>query len=231
MTSSTKINSPELITIMIAEDHPVMLKALATNISECSQKVNVIGLAKNGAVLMDLVKKRLPDMVILDIEMPIMDGFEVLELFKRDYPSIKTIIYSNTYSDYNVARAVLNGAAAYINKMSGDIDELINTIEKVREFGYHFNAKVAKELILMLHEQKKIYYLIENEKITEREIELLRLICAGKQIKQIAADMGISRGMVKLHKGNLLEKTESQTTVDLIIYAIRQGIFNLSEKK
>lgn len=221
----------EPIKLMIAEDHKLMRETLYREISEDAPNIEIIGVAENGQELLKLVRQSEPDVILLDIFMPLMSGLEVLAVLKKEYPAIRSIIFSSDYSDFAVGTAVLMGAAAYLDKVNSGTEAILAAIEAVHNFGYYFNHIAAKEIIKALEKDKKIYYLIEDKKFSEREIEVIRAICMDKQVKEIAAELGVSNGAIKYHKGNLFKKTESDATVDLVMYAVRHGIYIPSEKK
>ena len=102
------------IKIMVAEDHPLFRNALVEELT--TDNFEVIGAAENGMELIRLVEQNIPDIVILDLEMPLLKGEEVLKIFAKDFKSIKTIVYSNVYTEYYAADAIINGVAAYLSK-------------------------------------------------------------------------------------------------------------------
>ncbi|MBL7911674.1 MAG: response regulator transcription factor [Bacteroidia bacterium] len=212
----------EKIKIMIAEDHPIYRNALVEELS--IDNIEIIGAAENGQVLVDMVKKHIPDIVILDLKMPVLEGSEVLKIFAKDFPSIRTIVLSQDYSDFLAADAVVNGVSAYLSKNHG-VPELIKAINSVYSHRFYFNEIISKEILEQLtNDKKKLYYLIENVKFSEKEIELLKHLGEGLSLSQIAAKMNISQNTVNSHKKNLFNKTESDNIVLLIKFAIRQGI-------
>lgn len=217
----------EKIKVMIAEDMKMFRDMLSEGLRV--ENIDLIGVAENGKVLIELVKLNLPDIVLLDLRMPEMDGEAVLKVFSKDFPGIKTIILSDNCTDYYIANVIINGAAAYLRKDS-PFSEVIKAIEYVYKNGVYFNEVISEEILDQFRSEKRITYIIENAKFSKREIQILIEVCKNKQIKQIAADLGISQGTVKYHKGQLFEKTESEATVDLVLFAIRQGIFNPEDK-
>ena len=212
----------EKIKIMIAEDHPIFRDALVEDLN--IDNFEIIGAAENGQVLVDMVKQRVPDVVILDLKMPILKGQEVLKIFARDFPTIRTIVFSQDYTDFMAADAIINGVAAYLSKDHG-LPELIKAIKGVYADGFYLNKLISKEILEQLKDdKKKLYYLIENVKFSEKEIEILKLLGEGLSLPQIAAKLNISQNTVNSHKKKLFQKTESDTIVLLIKFAIRQGI-------
>ncbi len=211
------------IKIMIAEDHPLFRDTLVEDLTV--ENFEVIGAAENGQMLIDMVKHRLPDVVILDLKMPVLTGREVLKIFAKDFPSIRTIVYSQDYSEYLAADTVINGVSAYLSKNDG-LDELIKAINSVYLNDFYINKIISLEILEQLRDQtKKIYYLIENAKFSEKEINILKQLAEGLSIKEIAKNLNVSENTIHSHKKNLFLKTESDNIVALIKFAIRQGIF------
>ena len=216
---------------MIAEDHKMFREVIAKSISEASSRIKVIATAENGIELMDAIKKNTPDIVLLDIYMPEMNGWKVLEILKVDFPSVKTIMFSGEFDNAHVAHTVLGGARAFLDKWKSDENDIIAAIESVYEHGYYFNDVASREIVISLKNSKQIPPLDEDPQFSEREKDVIELICEGKQIKEIAADLNISNGTVKYHKGNVFKKTDSNTNMDLLKYAISRGIFNVFQPK
>ncbi len=218
-----KIAIMDKIKIMIAEDHPLFRDTLVEDLTV--ENFEVIGAAENGQMLIDMVKHRLPDVVILDLKMPVLTGREVLKIFAKDFPSIRTIVYSQDYSEYLAADTVINGVSAYLSKNDG-LDELIKAINSVYLNDFYINKIISLEILEQLRDQtKKIYYLIENAKFSEKEINILKQLAEGLSIKEIAKNLNVSENTIHSHKKNLFLKTESDNIVALIKFAIRQGIF------
>ena len=211
----------EKIRVMIAEDQTIMRNALAQGLD--TDFITVTGLADDGQKLMELVKKEIPDVVVLDLKMPVLDGHEVLKLFAERYPTIKTIILSGEYTEYYAVNVIVNGAAAFLKK-SSDMEEVIEAIKGVYEEGYYFNEVISKDILEHLNSEKKIYYLIENKRFSEKEIEVLKQICKDIPTGIIADNLNISESTLRFHRRNLLKKTESDSIVSLVKYAIKQGI-------
>lgn len=214
----------EKIKLMVAEDHTIFRKALMEGLE--TDNIEVVGGAKNGKELIALVTEFIPDVVVLDLRMPEMDGHEVLKVFASEFKSIKTIVYSSEYTPYFVAHTILNGAAAYMTK-NADLPELIKAVNNVYRDGFYFNELISKEILEQLKDdKKKLYFLIENQKFSEKELLVLKLLCDEATLPQIADQLNISQNTVLHHKKNLFQKTESNTIISLVKYAVRQGIIS-----
>lgn len=209
------------IKVMIADDHEMFREMLAKELLE--NDIDVIGQADNGQTLIDLINETQPDIILLDLRMPILDGHEVLKILAKDFPNIRTIVISNDYTDYYVANVIINGAYAYIKK-SSKVSEVLDAIHSVHKDGYYFNDVISKKVIRELNSDKKIYYLIQDKKFSEREIEVIQELCKDITAGQVAANLNITENTVQYHKNNIKKKTDSETIISLVRYAIRQGI-------
>lgn len=191
-----------------------------------TDKIEIVGLAENGKVLLDLLEKTQTDVIVLDLKMPVMTGEEALVVLKEKYPNIKVIILSQDYTDYLAAYSIIHGVAAYLKKESAS-DCLVNAIETVYDEGYYFNDIVTEEIFNMFKGTKKIYYYINSKRFSQREIEVLKEICNDLTTGQIADKLNISESTVRYHRANLLEKTDSDSSLALLKYAVRQKIIRL----
>lgn len=188
-----------------------------------SPKMKIIGLAWDGKELLDLLETKQPDIVILDLAMPKLDGHEAFKIIHNLYPELKVIILSNYYSGYYISQMLIAGVRAYQNKhcFAG---ELIDTIVQVHNNGYHFSDDVLKHLLISLSEDKELDRIIKEHLLTDREIEILRELCKDKGIKEISQSLYISENTVKHHKKNILKKTNSKSIISLVKFAIKTGI-------
>ena len=211
------------ISIMLADDHNVGRQMFAAYIKEHHENIRVIGQAANGQELLDLVAHQQPDIVILDLEMPVLDGFETLKILTDKYPDVKTIIFSTHYNEFYISELILRGACGYVSK-TAFTTELFKTINSVYSEGFYFNKGIRSHIMQTLIENRKLQQLICSKQLTDREIEVLQLICNEKQNKEIAATLHIAESTVEYHKKQLFSKTNSVSIVGLVKYAIRSGI-------
>ena len=211
------------ISLMLADDHPAMLSGLASLLLEALPNIKIIGLAQNGEVLLNLIKLNEPDIVLLDLEMPVMDGFEALDKISFNYPNVKSIIFSTHYEDAFKNELILSGARSYLPK-NADVDVLIETINKVYTEGYFFESTISKQLISKSFQRK--FYEDEWKKIglTKRELEVLKLICDEKSNIKIAELLAISVNTVDFHRKNIYEKANTTSVIGLVKYAVRVGL-------
>ncbi len=211
---------------MLADDHNVGREVFSAYIRSHKNNLQVIGEAANGRELLDLVAGRQPDIVLLDLEMPVMDGFQALKILSKEFPEVKTIIFSTHYNEFYISELILNGARGYVCK-TAFVDEVFMTIQKVYEDGFYFNKGVSDHILQTLIEQKQVQQLIFNKELTLREIEVLKVICDEKQNKEIAKILNISENTVEFHKKNIYRKTNTHSVVGLVKYALKAGITSI----
>lgn len=211
------------ITIVLAEDQKLMREGIKS-LLEDEVHLKVIGEAENGRELLDLLKQTQPDIILLDIDMPVMGGKEALEVISKRYPKIKVIMLSMHNDEYIISACMTMGARSYLAK-GCDADILIETIEAVNRNGRHFNDSVSKAMLTNLKHEKSIQH--ENVILTPREIEILKALCDGKTNQEIANELHISENTVHFHRTNVYHKTKSQNISDVIKYAIKNGIITI----
>ena len=207
---------------MLADDHNMARQGFRAYL-ETDERFKITGEAANGLELIERLKINAPDIVLLDLEMPIMSGLETLAVLKEEYPLVKTIILSSHYNEFLIAELMIAGANGYLPKNCFG-DDLFETVIKVAEEGYYFSQSVSKQVITTLISDKKLQHLISEQILTKREVEVLQQICNEKQAKEIANLLHISENTVEFHKRNLYAKTKADSVVGLVKYAIRMGI-------
>lgn len=208
---------------MIADDHNLGRECFGAYLENHCKDVRIAGHAANGLELLALMKKKAPDIVILDLEMPVMNGHQTLLEITRRYPKVKTIIFSTHYNEYFISELIIAGACGYLSK-SCFAEEMFETIDKVYTEGFYFNNSISRQVVTTLIEDRKIQYLISEKILSDREIDVLKEICNEKQGREIADALNISENTVQFHKKNIYNKTNCETLVGLVKYAIRAGI-------
>jgi len=208
---------------MLADDHNLARQSFSNYITANGKNIKVTGEACNGIELLKLVKKRKPHIVILDLEMPLMNGHATLKVLREEYPEIKVIILSSHYNEFYISELMIAGACGYLSKSCFG-DELFKTIYKIHKQGFYFNSAVSKQVISTLIADRKLQYMISENLLSKRELEVLQEICNEKQGKEIADLLQISENTVEYHKKNIYKKTKTDTIVGLVKYAVRTGV-------
>ncbi|MCC6372850.1 MAG: response regulator transcription factor [Bacteroidia bacterium] len=216
----------EKIKIMMAEDHKSARQAYISMLED-EENFLVCGDAGNGMDLLKLMDKKVPDIVITDLEMPVMNGYQLLEIIKERYKEVKVIVLSMHEEEYYVSDLILRGANAYLPKRC-ELDDIIYTINKVHSDGYYFTRPVSKLVVSNSLGDQKFKPFYEELGLTPRELEVLKLICEEKANKNIADILEISLPTVDYHRQSIYKKTQSTSIVGLVKYAIRNGLTDLA---
>ena len=215
----------EIIHIIIAEDHKLMRKAYKDLLLEHETYV-VVGEAANGKELLDVLESTSADIILLDLEMPVMKGGEALDKIKLAYPAIKTIIVSSYYSEAFVTEYFLRGANGYLPK-SCEPEELFTAINLVMEEHYYFDKSISKFLLSKMLREQRQKETIASIKLTEIELKVLKLICEEKTAKQIAGELNLTVYSIDNHRRNIQTKTQQSSAIGLFKFAIKNGITEL----
>jgi two-component system response regulator NreC len=211
--------------ILLADDHVVMRKGLRA-LLERQSNLDVVGESENGRETIDLAASLRPDVVIMDVSMPILNGIEATKTIVTRHPQISVIILSMHVDESYVMRALKAGARAYLLKDSAPAD-LMNAIQAVSQNKSFFSPKVshilAEDYIRVLKQKGAVD---SYDLLTTREREILQLIAEGKSNKEIAAALNISPYTVETHRSHILEKLNLHNPAELILYAVRKGIIS-----
>ena len=216
------MNLKEKTKIAIAEDHKLLRNAYLTILSERGDYEVVIEVS-NGKELLDAMRTNLPDVVLLDLEMPVMKGGTAFEKIKVQYPGVKTIIISAYFNDSFVTEYFLRGVNGYLSKDS-DPEQLFEAIDSVMTDHFYFNRSVSLFLLQKIMKDKEQKIAIDKLNLTPVEVEILKMICDEKTTKTIAEKIGISVYSVDNHRRNIQEKTQQSSVIGLFKFALKHGI-------
>lgn len=209
------------INVLLVDDHNLFrngLKLLLNNY----KNINIVGEASNGKEFAEHNSLSQTNIALVDIDMPIMDGIEATKLVMAKFPDIKIIALS-MFGDYDYySKMISAGAKGFILKNS-DITEVLNAIESVHKGGTYFTEEILIGLVKNYNTKQPLSKEIE---VSEREIDVLKLICKGLSNNEIAEELSISKRTVDKHRSNLLSKTNSKNTASLVIYAIKNSLVN-----
>jgi len=214
-------------TILIVDDHPLFREGLKSVISR-DKKYEVIGEAGRGREGYKLVEKLKPDIVLIDISLPDMNGIDLVSKIKKTYPEIRIMIVSmHSKIDY-IAESFKAGAIGYLVKESAAMT-LLKGLDAISQNEYFLDSSVSKEVIKRLVETdsiKKINDPLYNS-LTPREQEVLRLLAEGYSNKEIAEILCISPKTVENHRTNIMKKLNLHSFIDLVKYAVKLGLIDV----
>jgi DNA-binding NarL/FixJ family response regulator len=217
------MNKP--IKIALAEDHALFREGLASLLKEEDSLTLVIE-ASNGEELLEGIKKETVDVVLLDLNMPVLNGKQTLSLLKSKFPKVRPIVLTMFDAENYISDAIKAGARGFLPK-NCHIEKLIDAIVAVHEQGYYFDDEVSKSQIFKLIHEVGIEPVFQNESLSKRERSILELICHEKTNNQIAEELCISVRTVEVHRQNLLRKTNAKNVAGLVIYAIKNGYYQI----
>jgi len=211
------------IKIAIADDYKVYRDGLKVGLSS-DDSLEVIAEADNGEDLLKEFEKQLPDVVLMDLKMPIMDGMETTKLVRKNYPSVKVLVITMYEDEKFIIHMMENGANGYLLK-NAEPDEIRKSIHAVHENGYYFNDVVNKALLkkLVLKNNLKPSFNQDIE-LTERELQVLKLICEEKTAAEIGKEIFLSPRSVEGIRQRLIEKVGVRNTAGLVMFAAKNGI-------
>lgn len=206
------------IKLVIADDHELFRNGLKELLKKYSD-IDVVDCVAEGKEFIDVLKRNPAlDVVLLDITMPNMDGFEVLNEIKSLNKSIKPIIISMHDEGNYVAKCAKNGAYSYLLKNT-DQDELINTIRIVSEGKKYFSPKISEKMINYMSEQA-----VSENILSKKEQEVLELLSKGLTTKEIAVKLFVSSRTIETHRANIIKKLEVKNTAELIKKASKTNL-------
>lgn len=205
--------------VVLADDHELFLSGLKGLLSR-QPECEVVGTAHNGVECLGLLDKVACDVVVMDIDMPEMDGIQATEQITRRFPNVKVVVLSMHSDDEYYFRMVEVGAKGFILKNSS-IDEVVASIRTVAEGGNYFSQELLRNLVGNLKQSRSEH---PEKVLSEREREILLLICKGLSNQEIAEALFISKRTVDKHRANILEKTECRNTANLVVWAIKNSI-------
>jgi len=205
--------------VLLADDHTLVVEGIQ---SLLASHVDLVGAASNGRELLEQARRLRPDIVIMDISMPVMNGIEAARQLRRTLPRTQVIFLTMHSDALYVNEALYTGAAGFVLKRSAS-SELLEAIQTV--------AQGKRYITPLLGEAFPRHPLrgdaLVGGRLTERQREVLQLVAEGKSVKQIAAELNVSVKTAEFHKSSLMRRLGLHTTADLVKYAVRTGITSM----
>jgi len=214
------------IRIALAEDHEIFRQGL-TSLLKDEEGLQFEFAVANGEELLAKLKTHKVDVVILDLKMPVLNGQETLKILKSRYPNVRCIVLSMYNSDEYVYQAMHLGARGFLPK-DIDVEKLIDAIYAVNEQGYYFSDDLSNSQIFRIMNEVGIQPVFRKEDISDRELEVLGLICQEKSNTEIAELLCLSVRTIEVHRLKLLRKTNAKNVAGLVIYAVKNGHFKIN---
>jgi len=204
-----------LIRILTVDDHPILRKGLAALVN-AEPDLKLVAEASNGKEAIEAFRGHQPDITLMDLQMPQLDGIQAIEAICNEFPAARIIVLTTYTGDTQVVRALKAGARAFVLK-GHVLDELLDTIRAVHTGKKRIPPDVAAELADHA----------TDDALTEREIDVLRLIAAGNGNKQIADELSISEATVKSRVTNILSKLGANDRTHSVTIGLKRGIIEL----
>jgi DNA-binding NarL/FixJ family response regulator len=220
-TLDSSVEAHQPIRVLLVDDHAVVRQGLKMFLS-LDKDIVVIGEAQNGQEACELTAALKPDIVLMDIIMPIMDGLTAIQKIKMSQPEVEIIALTSILEDDKVFKAIHAGAMGYLMKDT-KADALAKAIKGASRGEVQLDPEAAKRLIREVRTPES------PEKLTERETEVLRLIAKGLSNKAIAAALVVSEKTVKTHVSNVLSKLRLPSRTQAALYALKEGLVTLDE--
>ncbi|MCP3874181.1 MAG: response regulator transcription factor [Desulfobacteraceae bacterium] len=211
--------------VIIADDHAIIREGLKSLLEK--KGVSVIDIAKNGREAIDLAIKHRPDIIMMDISMPDLNGVEATAVIKREVPNIKVIALSMHSSKKIIDKMFASGASGYILKETA-FDELYDAIQEVSKGNFYLSPSIAR---MYIDSQGNMFTaghdIPKSNKISKKEREVLQLVAEGEKTRNIAEKMSISVKTVEVHRRNIMKKLSIFNIAGLTKFAIKEGIVSL----
>jgi len=207
---------PTKISVLLVDDHSLVRRGFR-RILEDAPDITVVGEASDGAEAIRLAAQLRPRLIVMDCALPGMSGLDATRRILHKFPEIAILMLSMHSEDTWVHQALDAGARGYILKSAVDM-ELITAIRRVVEGEIVLDPQLSRTTSLKGE---------RNSGLTVRELEVLKLIVAGKSNKEIAADLDLSANTVAVHRANIMDALGIHKTADLVVYAIRSGLVNI----
>jgi DNA-binding NarL/FixJ family response regulator len=215
-----------VITVFLADDHPIVRQGLR-HLIEDESEFSVVGEAGDGIEAIQMIEKLKPDILIVDMMMPGLNGLEVLRQVKKISSRTRTIVLSMQSANAYVVEALNSGADGYVLKDTGP-SELVSAIHAVTQGNRYLSEKLLERLEINGHRADDAP-LDTYQTLTTREREILQLTAEGKSSTEIGERLAISPRTVEVHRGNLMKKLALHNTIELIRYAIKHGILSMDD--
>ena len=208
---------PQPVRILVADDHQIVLQGLKTVLDR--EGFEIVGEASDGAQAVALAVELRPDLVVMDISMPVMTGIEAAAQIRRSVPDSKLVLLTVHTENRYILEALRSGIRGYVLK-SRAASELIEAIHEILNGRVYLSPGISQTVVEAYLQQNNA----DSESLTRRELQVLQLVAEGKTTKEIAAALDVSAKTADSHRSNIMHKLNLHTVADLVRYAIRRGL-------
>jgi len=215
-------NRKNKIRLLLADDHPVVRQGIRSCLT-ASPHVQVVAEAVDGREAVAKVREFLPDVVLMDVEMPGMGGLEATRLIRKDFPDVRVLILSMEMRKQEVLEIINSGAHGYVLK-GVSLEELVRAIEAVHSGRAFFSPDISEIVLNQYVAEARAGESTAASKLTDRELQVLALIAEGKSNKEMASALDLGVRTVETHRERVMEKLNIHTVAGLTKYAISHGI-------
>jgi len=211
-----------MISVIIADDHQMFIDGIKV-LLEKDHNISIVGESLNGQLLLDLLQRKKTDIVLVDINMPKMDGLDVTKIIRKKYPHLKVIILTMYNTKQYITSMLAAGASGYILKNAGK-DELVKAIQTVYNGETYYSQEVTAAVMDSFRKKESLQN--TTPVFTKREKDVLRLLAEDLTAAAIADKLNISHHTVDAHRKNMLSKCNVRTTVGLVKFALERGLID-----
>jgi len=223
--SKHETQKPGIIRVLVVDDHAIIRKGIGA-VLDLVPDIDLIGEAENGKQAIILDRELAPDVILMDLMMPEMDGIECIKQIKTQRPKARILVLTNFAGEEMIFPAIKAGAMGYHLKDSSP-DTLVDAIRQVNQGVASLHPSIAKKVLEEFHSTEKRR--LSEEPLTQREVEVLKLIAQGFENKEIAGQLIISDATVRTHVSNILGKLHLASRTQAALYALREGLASLEE--
>jgi DNA-binding NarL/FixJ family response regulator len=216
------------IRVLIVDDHHLVREGFSALLKTASSRFEVIGEAEHGEILLDFLRddsRELPDIVLLDINMPILNGIQTAEIISNEFPGVKILALSIVKQVTHIKHMLKKGAMGYLLKDCNQ-EELFEALETVYKGGNYYSPSISK-IILEMYAKSNKNKITPANALTKRELEVLHLIVQDFSNAEIANKLFISHRTVDAHKHNILHKTGVKSVAGLVVFAIKHNLVDV----
>jgi DNA-binding NarL/FixJ family response regulator len=211
------------ITLAYADDHKMMRMALCEMLNK-EPEFEILGSFDNGLEMVDFVSNQEVDILLLDIEMPVMDGYQAMKRIFELNPDQKIIIVSMHMDEVFIAQFMNNGARAFIPK-SYSLEQIKSAILSVDEIGIYIDERISHVMVSNIVQTKKFKIHFDDNQLSKRELQIIKLICQEKTTREIGEELCIDTKTVEGHRSRIFKKLNAKSVIGVVVYAIEKGIY------